>query len=151
MIAERHRLRRLAVLCLVACSALTVVADDYTLDWYTIDGGGEMWSTGGDYELSGTIGQADTGIMTGGDYELSGGFWPVAGAPQWQPGDLNCDGAVNNFDITPFVNALTATPPDYPEYYTAYPNCDRDLADINGDGRVDNFDITPFVALLIGS
>jgi hypothetical protein len=65
-------------------------------------------------------------------------------------GDLNCDGRVNNFDITPFVVALTATPPNYPEYYALYPNCDRNLGDINGDGHVNNFDITPFVELLIG-
>jgi hypothetical protein len=66
------------------------------------------------------------------------------------PGDLNCDGAVDNFDISPFVLALTATPPDYPEYYALYSSCDRNLADINGDGSVDNFDISPFVALLTG-
>jgi hypothetical protein len=29
-----------------------VVADDLDLDWYTIDGGGEMWTTGGDFELT---------------------------------------------------------------------------------------------------
>jgi hypothetical protein len=65
-------------------------------------------------------------------------------------GDLNCDGNVNNFDITPFVKALTATPPDYAEYYSLYPNCKLRLADINGDGAVNNFDITPFVHLLSG-
>jgi hypothetical protein len=57
---------------------------------------------------------------------------------------------VNNFDITPFVLALTATPPDYPEYYAQFSSCDRNLGDINGDGHVDNFDITPFVRLLTG-
>jgi hypothetical protein len=65
-------------------------------------------------------------------------------------GDLNCDGLVNNFDISPFVLALAATPPNYPEYYAQFPSCNRSLADINGDGRVDNFDITPFVHLLTG-
>ncbi|MGD8454295.1 MAG: hypothetical protein PVJ57_20985 [Phycisphaerae bacterium] len=62
-------------------------------------------------------------------------------------GDLNCDGVVNNFDIRPFLLALLATPPDYPEYYDEYPDCDRDLADINGDGNIDNFDIVPFIKL----
>ncbi|MBL8880431.1 MAG: immunoglobulin domain-containing protein [Phycisphaerales bacterium] len=61
-------------------------------------------------------------------------------------GDLNCDGALDNFDIDPFVFALI----DPAGYATAYPNCDRDRADINGDGVVDNFDIDPFVARLIG-
>ncbi|MBL8880294.1 MAG: hypothetical protein JNG88_14365 [Phycisphaerales bacterium] len=60
------------------------------------------------------------------------------------PGDLNCDGIVNNFDIDPFVLALVA--PD--QYEAAFPNCDRTAADANGDGSVDNFDIDPFVQLL---
>ncbi len=54
--------------------ALASSGGDYTLDWYTIDGGGGT-STGGDYSLSGTIGQPDAGSMSGGDYALSGGFW----------------------------------------------------------------------------
>ncbi len=37
------------------------VADDFDLDRWTIDGGGEMRSVGGGYELSGTIGQPDAG------------------------------------------------------------------------------------------
>jgi hypothetical protein len=65
-------------------------------------------------------------------------------------GDLNCDGVVDNFDITPLVLALTATAPNYPEYYAVYPNCSHMNGDINRDGIVDNFDISPFVALLTG-
>jgi len=61
-------------------------------------------------------------------------------------GDLNCDRAVNNFDIDPFVLALT----DPAGYAQAYPKCNRMLADINGDGVVNNFDIDPFVRLLSG-
>jgi hypothetical protein len=59
-------------------------------------------------------------------------------------GDLNCDGVVNNFDIDPFVLALS----DPAGYAQRYPDCDRMLADCNGDGVVDNFDIDPFVKLL---
>lgn len=63
------------------------------------------------------------------------------GAP---PGDMNCDGIVNNFDIDPFVMALV----DADVYAANFPNCDRSRADINGDGAVDNFDIDPFVQVL---
>ncbi|MGE0480238.1 MAG: Ig-like domain-containing protein [Phycisphaerae bacterium] len=62
------------------------------------------------------------------------------------PGDANCDGRVDNFDIDPFVLALT----DPAGYALLYPDCDILNADANGDGRVDNFDIDPFVALLTG-
>ena len=123
-----------------------VVADDFDLDWYTVDGGGDMLCTGGEFELCGTIGQPDASefVMTGGDFELTGGFWP--GVPAYQPGDLNCDGLINGFDIDPFVLALT----DPAGYAAAYPDCDRMLADCNNDGVVNGFDIDPFVALLTG-
>jgi len=73
----------LLTISLTAAAAL--LADEFELDWWTVDGGGEMFCTRGDYELSGTIGQPDasTVVMTGGDFELTGGFWPgVAKAPK---------------------------------------------------------------------
>lgn len=49
-------------------------AQNYAIDWRTMDGGGGT-STGGVYAISGTIGQPDAGRMAGGPYALSGGFW----------------------------------------------------------------------------
>ena len=66
--------------------------------------------------------------------------------PQWQDGDLNCDGVVNFDDINPFVLALT----DPAGYAAAFPNCDLLNGDINGDGVVTFDDINGFVALLGG-
>lgn len=63
-----------------------------------------------------------------------------------QPGDLNCDGAVNAFDIDPFVLALI----DAEAYAEQFPACDYMLADINLDGTVNAFDIDPFVLRLTG-
>jgi hypothetical protein len=60
------------------------------------------------------------------------------------PGDVNCDGAVDAFDIDPFVLALT----DPAGYAAKFPNCTIVNADCNGDGTVDAFDIDPFVKLL---
>jgi hypothetical protein len=62
------------------------------------------------------------------------------------PGDLNCDGLVNAFDIDPFILALT----DPVAYAAAYPNCNILNADCNGDSAVNAFDIDPFIALLTG-
>ena len=53
----------------------------YSIDWYTIDGGGGT-STGGVYSVSGTIGQPDAGRMSGGTYTLDGGFWGIIAAVQ---------------------------------------------------------------------
>ncbi|MGE0481481.1 MAG: hypothetical protein AB7Q17_13520 [Phycisphaerae bacterium] len=68
------------------------------------------------------------------------------GAVTFAAGDLNCDGVVNNFDIDPFVQALT----DPPGYAAEYPGCSIALGDVNGDGAVNNFDIDAFVVLLTG-
>src|SRR5580765_6216842 len=55
--------------------ALTIHAQQYSIDWHTIDGGGGT-STGGVYSVSGTIGQPDAGpVMSGGNFSLTGGFW----------------------------------------------------------------------------
>ena len=41
--------------------ALNIGGGSYSLVWNSIDSGGEMFSSGGGYELGGTIGQADAG------------------------------------------------------------------------------------------
>ena len=66
--------------------------------------------------------------------------------PEFAVGDLNCDGALNAFDIDPFALALS----DQAGYAAAFPDCDRALADANDDGLVNAFDIDPFVVLLTG-
>jgi hypothetical protein len=67
---------RVVALLLVLGAAAGALAQSYTLDWFTIDGGFGT-STGGVYSVSGTIGQPDAGKMTGGNYSLTGGFWAL--------------------------------------------------------------------------
>jgi len=64
----------LAALVSLVLSATSVFAQNYSIDWFTIDGGGGT-STGGVYSVSGTIGQPDAGVLSGGSYSLIGGFW----------------------------------------------------------------------------
>jgi hypothetical protein len=52
-----------------------LAAITYDLSWWSVDSGGATFSTGGAYELGGTIGQPDAGTLTGGGYTLGGGFW----------------------------------------------------------------------------
>lgn len=61
-----------------------------------------------------------------------------------QPGDLDCDGALNFDDIDPFVLALSGQA----AYQAAHPECDWLAADLNADGAVNFDDIDPFVARL---
>ena len=76
-----------AALCLFA-STLSSQAQAFTVDWFTLDGGGGS-CTGGVFAVSGTIGQLDAHAqpMTGGAFSLAGGFWSLfaiqtPGAPQ---------------------------------------------------------------------
>ncbi len=70
----------LGACCLVFLSCPTARAQSYAVDWFTIDGGGGA-SSGGNYTLSGTIGQHDAGTLSGGNYTLQGGFWPGLAVP----------------------------------------------------------------------
>jgi hypothetical protein len=57
------------------------LTQQYSVDWFTIDGGGGT-STGGVFSVSGTIGQPDAGRMSGGNYTLNGGFWGIIAVVQ---------------------------------------------------------------------
>jgi hypothetical protein len=55
-------------------------AQSYSINWYTIGGGGGSsagTSGGTTYSVSGTIGQPATATMSGGNYSLTGGFWSI--------------------------------------------------------------------------
>jgi len=64
----------IALITLLASGLALANGLDYTLPWWTADGGGGT-SSGGSYTLSGTIGQPDAGLLQGGEYTLGGGFW----------------------------------------------------------------------------
>jgi len=71
----------LGLACALGFSA-SASAQSYSIDWFTIDGGGGT-STGGVYSVSGTIGQPDAGpTMTNGQYSVTGGFWALPSAVQ---------------------------------------------------------------------
>lgn len=83
--------------------AMSLPARAAEVDWFTVDCGGTASSTGGAFELAGTIGQPDAGpVMTGGSFALSGGFWSgihVVGPAI--PGDCDGDGDV---DLDDYAN-----------------------------------------------
>ena len=68
------------LLCLLA--PIAGLAQQYSIDWYKIAGGGGT-STNGQFSITGTIGQPDaSGAMTGGNYSLTGGFWSLISVVQ---------------------------------------------------------------------
>jgi hypothetical protein len=94
-----------AVLGMLATAALLVAAGpaEFDMTRSTIDSGGAMRSTGGEFELSGTIGQPDAGTMlTGGSLELVGGFW-------FEQASFDCDydGGVTLFDYDSYQDCVS--------------------------------------------
>jgi hypothetical protein len=62
--------------------AIVIHAQQFSLDWYKIAGGGGT-SIGGTYQVAGTIGQPDaSGAMSGGNYSVTGGFWSLINVVQ---------------------------------------------------------------------
>ena len=86
-LAQSKTCRLLIVLTLLTLSTLnlqlsTAHAQQFSIDWYKVAGGGGT-STGGVYSVSGTIGQPDaSGAMSGGNYSLTGGFWSLISVMQ---------------------------------------------------------------------
>jgi hypothetical protein len=70
----------LAVLCVALSVGNTTTSAQssggYDLSWYTVDGGGATFSTGGSYSLGGSIGQPEAvGQVANLPYTLNSGFW----------------------------------------------------------------------------
>lgn len=146
-------MRRIAALCSILALAIPASADVFSVNWWTVDGGGAMYSTGGNFELGGTIGQPDAGVLSGGDFSLVGGFWGVNGSSE-SPcsgsirGDSDCSGAVNFDDIDCFVSALI----DQGSWDSCghAGGCDYTCVnDIDQNGSVDFDDIDGFVDCLV--
>jgi hypothetical protein len=87
-----------------ASAAFGQVGGPFDLSWNTFDGGGYMFSTGGGYELGGTIGQPDASVtvMTGGTFELAGGFWFSKIVCNSPPQDADADADVDLTDFQRF-------------------------------------------------
>lgn len=85
-----RRVLLLVALILASAAAVSVAlaqSGPLEIAWSTIDGGGTTAAHGGDFVLSGSLGQADAGTSTGGVYALHGGFWGLHSAAPLPPGD----------------------------------------------------------------
>ena len=109
------------MICVFIIVSASVGFGDYKIVWSTIDGGGGR-SSGGQYVLTGTIGQPDAAYSSSGNYQVLGGFWPggpvcfvdvddlIRFADIWLdegaglPGDLDSDSDVDAIDFGIFAN-----------------------------------------------
>ncbi len=100
MTGVRHSIACVSCILMLTSNAIPGVPD-YEITRSSVDGGGVMRSNGGEFELSGTVGQADSGEMSGGEFDLTGGFWiPLS------PTDCNEDGLVSLLDHEVFTVCL---------------------------------------------
>lgn len=137
--ARRHGWRAVVATLVLAAAASGATAQVLTP---VISSGGGVLDDGS-ITVLGEFAAGTTGV---GGERVEQGAVPCWTNQAITPGDLNCDGVTNNFDITPFVLALA----DPAAYAAMYPDCPILNADVNGDGLVNNFDIDAFVALLVG-
>jgi hypothetical protein len=101
----------------------------YDLSWWTIDGGGITFATGGTFDLGGTVGQPDaSNALTGGAFSLTGGFW-FAPACIAHNGDVDANGCVDDADLLAVLFAFGNT------------GSGLGRVDTNCDGVVDDADL----------
>ena len=120
-------------------TALASAGPPFAIDWYTIDGGGALETTGGAFVLSGTIGQPDAGpAMTGGPFTLRGGFWAQAGGPSCSA-DWDSNGVVNAADVGAFLS----------DYFVDRTNGTL-VTDFDNNGVVNAADVGAFLSAYFG-
>lgn len=115
-----------AVLATLAIGGVALAGVPHEVEWFSIDGGGHMQSSGGEFSLAGTIGQPDAvrALYTSQGGRLRGGFWTVP--PDFCFGDTDSDGDVDFDDLNQLLKQWQ-TP--------------AEESDMNGDGFVDFADL----------
>lgn len=129
MLTRRSMTTTCAAFAITVLTAGTAFAGGYDVVWSTIDGGGGT-STGGNYTLSGTLGQFEVKEPTllGGDYLHMPGYWTFDGEIDPCPADVDDSGSVGFGDLTAMLND-----------WGSCPGC---AADIDGNGTVGFSDLS---------
>ena len=70
----KRLVRRIAWLVVAALALVAPAEAQLSLESSTVDGGGRV-SSGGSFEVTGTIGQPDAGATSGGSLDIESGFW----------------------------------------------------------------------------
>ncbi|MFH1748507.1 MAG: hypothetical protein ABIG44_15845 [Planctomycetota bacterium] len=112
-------------------------------EWVVV--GGRSW---GDVATLASLNDGWGPALYAGGWFAQAGEVVSAGLARWGypliRGDVNCDGYVNAYDISPFILALSN-----PDVFTvAYPHSGILRADANADGHLTLADIDPFIELL---
>jgi len=110
----------------LSSSALAQSGSNFSLSWWTIDGGGATFLQGINFTLGCTIGQPDASKpISGGNFTLYAGFWFPSCVPS--NGDVDGSGCVEDADLLEVLFNFGAT--------------GQRRADVNCDGIVDDADL----------
>ena len=117
--------------------AAASAAPNYFLDWYSVNGGGEIEVASANFKLGLSVGQAAAGEVSGPTFTLGVGFWyGLAGGglcPITLTGDVNLSGSLTSADIIAMVNfVFKGGAPPLP--------CEA-AADVNCNGSVTSADV----------
>ncbi|MFZ4573239.1 MAG: hypothetical protein ACOYN0_02510 [Phycisphaerales bacterium] len=124
----------------VLSAAASTASAQFAIDWYTIDCGGGT-SSGGAFQVSGTIGQFDAGApMTGGGFTVTGGFWAGAGGSvpscPWQVANCAAD----------YDNSTGVDSDDVIAFFGDW-DAGATCADVDASGGADSDDVILFFSL----
>lgn len=124
------------------CPAGSQAQNGYDLSWWSLSGGGE--STGGVYNLNGSILPAESARMIGGPYEMEGGFWAGIGnlPPPGLCGDANLDETIDIQDAVLVLQVVVGLK-------TLTPEPARN-ANVNKDAMIDVADAVKILRIVVG-
>ncbi len=125
----RTTIGAIAIVLLVGGTTFAQDADPFEISNSPTSGGGGI-SSGGEFVMVGSVGQAVTGPTHGGEFEFHSGY--LAAECICDQGDANCDGNVDAEDLTAVLSHWGACP-------DLNPGCEGDLTN---DGVVDGSDLT---------
>ncbi len=124
-------------------------ASTYSIDWYSINGGGTVNATSTNYQMGASIGQAVAGAASSPNYQMGIGFWYGAGSGgcacdcHGDPSPLGaCDGMQTVTDVSQVINvafrgAAAILDPNG--------NCPYQTTDVNCSGQTEIVDVTKMV------
>jgi hypothetical protein len=107
---------RMSILLASLAIAPAALAQNFSIDWYTIEAGGP--TAGGTFNVYGVIGQPDAGpTLAGGTFQVTGGYLTGRSAPSC-PADLDDgtgtgvpDGGVGIEDLLYYLQVFSAGQP----------------------------------------
>ncbi|MFA6045192.1 MAG: hypothetical protein WC718_09420 [Phycisphaerales bacterium] len=109
-----------------------------SITWATINGGGTIATSAGQFTLSATIGQPVAEASGAAQFDLYAGFWSPLAPPACDP-DVNQDGNADQGDIDYLINVIAGG--DNPSSIDP---------DFNHDGNPDQGDVDSLINVVAG-